>query len=283
MDPSPGTGEVLWQAGVLGVVQGITEFLPISSTAHLILVPLLFGWTEGVLHRLEFDVALHLGTLVALVAVFWREWARLVGAGLTSLWQRSLSNPEARLAWLLVLATIPGAVAGVLFQCQIETMLRSPFVVGTTMVGVGIVLGLVDRAARASRDEHSLGPLAALAVGIGQALALVPGVSRSGSTIAVGLCVGLNRAAAARFSFLLSTPIILGAIVKEGADVSSRGVAPGEIPAIAVGVLAAGLSGYACIRWFLAYLRTRSLFPFVVYRVVVGAAVLALAAAGRFP
>jgi undecaprenyl-diphosphatase len=282
LDPSLATGEILWQAAVLGIVQGLTEFLPVSSTGHLILVPLLFGWKEGVLNRLEFDVALHIGTLVALVAVFWREWAMLIAAGFSSLWHRSLRDPEARLAWLILLATVPGAAAGILFQRQVETVLRSPIIIGSTMVGLGIILAIVDRAARAERDERSLGPLAALAVGIGQALALVPGVSRSGSTIAVGLCVGLNRAAAARFSFLLSTPIIVGAVAKEGIDVAHRGVASAEIPIAAVGVLAAGLSGYACIRWLLAYLRTRTLLPFVIYRVVIGSAVLALAAAGRF-
>lgn len=273
--------EALWQAAILGVVQGVTEFLPVSSTGHLILVPALFGWRDSIVNQLEFDVALHIGTLVALLGVFWRDWASLALAGGRSLRDSSLADGQARLAWLVALATAPAAAAGVLFQRQVETVARAPLVVSVAMVSVGIILAVVDRAASRSRDEYSLGPVAALAVGLGQALALVPGVSRSGSTIAVGLAAGLTRVAAARFSFLLSTPIVFGAVAKQSFAVVERGVAPGDAAAFAVGILAAALSGYACIRLFLAYLGNRSLVPFVVYRIVAGSIIMALSATGR--
>jgi len=271
----------LWQAAVLGVVQGLTEFLPVSSTGHLILVPAVFGWTDSTLNTLEFDAALHLGTLAALLAVFWRDWIGLARAALVGLKDRSVDDGQARLAWLLLLGTIPGVVAGVLFEKQVETALRSPVVVGAAMVGVGILLALIDWVSRRVRDEYSLGPAGALAIGVGQALALVPGVSRSGSTIAVALSLGLTRAAAARFSFLLSTPIIAGAVAKQLLDLAQRGLPASELAALAVGIAAAAISGYACIRFLLAYLRVRSLLPFVAYRVVAGSGVLLLAATGR--
>lgn len=271
----------LWQAALLGVVQGLTEFLPVSSTAHLRLVPLLLGWPEGLLTGLKFDVALHLGTLVALLAVFWRDWFALIGAALRSLARQSLADRQARLAWLIVLGTIPGVVAGVLLQKQVETTLRSPLIIGAAMVFVALLLALLDRMGRQTRDEYTLGPAGAIAVGVGQAIALIPGVSRSGSTIATGLGLGLTRASAARFSFLLSTPIIAGALAKEAVDVAKEGLGSSEVPLFAVGIVAAGISGYACIRFLLAYLRRHSLMPFVVYRLIVGAGVLWLALTGR--
>ncbi len=142
----------LWQAALLGVVQGLTEFLPVSSTGHLILVPALLGWRGGIVDSLQFDVALHLGTLVALLAVFWRDWLTLAAAALRSLARRSLADRQARLAWLIVLATIPAVVAGLLLQKQVETTLRSPVVIGVTMVVVGLILALLDRMARQTRD-----------------------------------------------------------------------------------------------------------------------------------
>ncbi|MBM2809943.1 MAG: undecaprenyl-diphosphatase UppP [Chloroflexi bacterium] len=271
----------LWQAVILGIVQGLTEFLPVSSTGHLILVPALLGWRGGVVDQLSFDVALHIGTLIALLIVFWRDWMRLIAAGIRSLLTRSLVDPDARLAWLIVLATIPGAVAGILLQRQIETVLRTPLVVGAMMVLVALVLAAIDRLADRRREEYSLGPVAALAIGLGQALALVPGVSRSGATMGVGLLAGLTREAAARFSFLMSTPIILGAVLKESVDVARHGLPPGEIAAFLAGIVAAGVTGYACVRWLLAYLRRRSLMPFVVYRLVAGTIVIGLALSGN--
>jgi undecaprenyl-diphosphatase len=271
----------VWQAALLGVVQGLTEFLPISSTGHLILVPALFGWRGGVIDSLQFDVALHLGTLVALLAVFWRDWLTLAGAALASILRRSLADPSARLAWLILLGTVPGVVAGALLQKQVETTLRSPIVIGVTMVVIALILALLDRVGPQTRDEYSLGAAGAIAVGVGQALALIPGVSRSGSTIATGLGLGLTRASAARFSFLLSTPIIVGALAKQGLDLARDGLGGSDPSVFVIGIVAAAISGYACIRFLLAYLRTRSLMPFVIYRLVAGAGVLVLAVNGR--
>jgi undecaprenyl-diphosphatase len=266
---------------VLGVVQGITEFLPISSTGHLILVPALFGWQGGIVDQLSFDVALHLGTLVGLVWVFWHEWTRLARAGLSSLLRRSLTEPEARQFWLIVLATIPAGVAGLTLEGYVETTLRSPIVVGASMVLVGLLLALVDRSASQAREAGSLGAAGALTIGVAQALALVPGVSRSGSTIGAGLLLGLTRASAARFSFLLSAPIILAAVAKQGLEVAQHGLSGDEMAVFAVGISASALSGYLCIRLLLAYLRRRSLLPFIVYRIAVGMLVILLALAGR--
>jgi undecaprenyl-diphosphatase len=273
--------DLLWKAIVLGIVQGLTEFLPVSSTAHLILVPVLFGWPKGFLNELPFDVALHLGTLVALLAVFWRDWVELALAALRSLRDRSLEDPQARLAWLIVLATIPAALAGALFQKYIERELRSPLVIGTALIVVGVILFVIDRMSTRTRDEHSLGIGSALAIGVGQALALIPGVSRSGATIAVGLAAGLTRPAAARFSFLLSTPIITGAIAKEFIDLAGEGIPSSEVLPLVVGILAAAITGYLCIRFLLSYLRRRSLTAFVVYRIVLGIVVIALTLSGR--
>jgi undecaprenyl-diphosphatase len=270
----------LWQAALLGIVQGLTEFLPVSSTGHLILVPALFGWRGSVVDSLQFDVALHLGTLIALLAVFWRDWLSLAGAAVGSLRHRSVADPQARLGWLIVLATIPGVAAGLLLESEVETTFRSPLVVGMAMVVVALILAFLDRVGSQTRDELSLGAGGALAVGVGQALALIPGVSRSGSTIATGLGLGLTRASAARFSFLLSTPIIAGALAKEALDVGRGGLSSAELPVFVVGIIAAGLAGYACIRFLLAYLRTHSLMPFVIYRLVVGRMVIFLALNG---
>lgn len=185
-----------------------------------------------------------------------------------------LPAAQARLAWLIGLAAIPAVVAGVLFEGVVETTLRSPLIVGSMMVVVGLLLAVADRVGSRASDEYRLSAVAALAIGIGQALALVPGVSRSGSTIAVGLAAGLTRAAAARFSFLLSTPVVLGAVGKQSIDVLQAGLDGGAILVYAVGIAAAGLSGYASIRWLLAFLSTNSLMPFVVYRVVVGVGII---------
>ncbi|HEY3118035.1 MAG TPA: undecaprenyl-diphosphate phosphatase [Chloroflexota bacterium] len=271
----------LWQAVVMGVVQGFTEFLPISSSGHLILVPALLGWQDSPVDQLEFTVALHGGTLIALLAVFWRDWVELIGAALRSLGRRSLKVPNSRLAWLLVLGTLPGAIAGALFEKKIEDALRAPLVVGITMAGVALVLAAADIWSRKNQDEHSLGATGAFGIGCAQALALVPGVSRSGITISAGLGLGLTRSAAARFSFLLSAPIVAGALVKEGYDVVRAGLPPGEAVGFAVGVLAAAISGFIAIRWLLRYLARGSLMPFVAYRLIVGGIVIVLALAGR--
>jgi undecaprenyl-diphosphatase len=296
----------LVQAAILGIVQGLTEFLPISSTGHLIIVPALLGWDDEVLHRLEFDIALHVGTFFAVMFAFWRDWFNLARAGIRSPFalfrrapagqpvgigpardeeglvrDRSREDADARLAWLIVIGTIPAAVAGALFQRQVESVLRSPMIVGTMMVVVAIVLAIVDSLAKRDRNEYSLGPWGAFAIGVGQAIALIPGTSRSGSTIATALALGLTRESAARFSFLLSAPITFGAVVKQSVDVARHGLTPSEMAMFAVGALTAGIAGVLAIHALLRYLRTQSLMPFVIYRVIVGTVVIALAATGR--
>lgn len=265
----------LWQAALLGIVQGLTEFLPISSSGHLILVPALFGWADSLLGRLDFTVALHVGTLLALVAVFWNDWLRLGRAALVSVARRSLHDPDARLAWLIALGTVPGAVAGAAFESLVEAAFRSPASVAVMLVAVGLLMAAADRWALRLRDERSLGTRSALAIGLAQAAAIIPGVSRSGITIAVGLMLGLTRPAAARFSFLLSAPIIAGAALKQAMDLArAGGIAAADLSAYGIGILAAAVSGFAAIKWLLGYLSRGGLMPFVIYRLALGAAIL---------
>ena len=272
----------LWQAALLGVVQGLTEFLPISSAGHLILAPALLGWGDSPLTRLDFTVALHIGTLIALLVVFWADFLGLLEALVLAVLHRSLADPNVRLALLIALATIPGALAGAFFERAIEASLRSPATGGVMMVSIGLLMGAADRWSLRHRDEQSLRPIGALAVGMAQAMAIVPGVSRSGITIAVGLALGLTRSAAARFSFLLSAPIVAGAAIKEGLDLArGGGLNNSELTAYAVGIGAAAVSGFLAIRWLLAYLARGSLAPFVIYRLLVGGTVIVLAFGGR--
>lgn len=253
------------EAVVLGVVQGLTEFLPVSSSGHLILVPRLFGWPD---QGLAVDAALHLGTLAALLAYFRSELLGLLTGTLSR-----------RLVGLLVLATIPGGVAGVLLEHVIEAQLRSPLVIATTTALFGVVMAVADRfappTARQARDPLegvALGQ--AMSVGCAQALALVPGTSRSGITITIGLFAGLDRATAARFSFLLGIPITAGAGALKTLQLLRVGLTHGEAGALAVAVLAAFLSGWAAVWFLVGFLRRRSLLPFVVYRLLLAALIV---------
>jgi len=197
------------QAIILGIVQGLAEFLPISSSAHLILVPWVLGWDDP---GLAFDVALHWGTLFAVLFVFWRDWIRLIGAGLRSLGDRRfLETSDRRLFWSLVVASIPGAIVGKLLGDKAEDTLRSPLLIAVTMSVMGVLLWWADKAGRKDKLAEQMTPGHALGIGVAQAFALIPGVSRSGSTITLGLALGYSRDAIARFSFLMSTPIIFGA------------------------------------------------------------------------
>ncbi|MBI5882850.1 MAG: undecaprenyl-diphosphatase UppP [Elusimicrobia bacterium] len=246
------------QAAVLGIVQGLTEFLPVSSSAHLILVPRLFGWPD---QGLAADVALHLGTMAALLLYFWKDWWRI----LTEKDQRRL------LGWL-VLASVPAAVLGVLVKDMVEGSLRGEAPVAVTLIGFGLLLGWADRAGARTRTWESLDLETCLWIGAAQALALFPGVSRSGATITAGLLLGLKREDAARFSFILAVPIVFGAGVLESKHL-------GEIaltPAFWTAVLSAFAAGLAVIAVFLRYLRNGSLLAFAVYRVALGAILLAM-------
>ncbi len=255
---------------VLGVLQGLGEFLPISSSGHLIAVPWLLGWPDS---GLAFDVALHLGTLVAVAAAFWRDWLRLVTAGVRGLLAgRPLADPDSRLLYYLALATIPGAVAGKLLEEWAETVFRSPVLVASMMAAMGLLLWFADRRAnRVPGDEHySLRD--ALIVGASQALAIVPGTSRSGVTITAGLLLGHRRDAAARFSFLLALPITAGAALVKVPHLFRSGADTGPV---LIGMVAAAVSGFFAIQLLLAVVRTRTYLPFVVYRFAFAALVFA--------
>ena len=277
----------LLSAAVLGIVQGLTEFLPISSSAHLILVPWLLGWKpEG----LVFDVSLHVGTAVAILAYFWRDWVRLASEALRGILAgRPFDNPQRKLAWLLVVGTVPAGIVGILFEKQVEETLRSPVITVVTLAILGGVLYLGERRSRRNRSLEDYSWADAIWIGLSQALALIPGVSRSGITISTAMLRDSDRSAAARFSFLLATPITVGAGMLEGwrfikaIQASTLAVSPGPANAmnmnwavLAVGVSCAAITGFLCIRYFLRYLQTRTFIPFVIYRIVLAAVVLLL-------
>ena len=276
----------LWQAIVLGAVQGITEFLPISSTAHLALVPWLFRWEDP---GLTFDVALHVGTLVAVLLYFYKTWLNLLllGIGGTPRFGRENSTAENNalldldrnraLFWFLVVATIPAAVAGWLLQEQVATTLRHPIVIGAAMVLVALPMAWGERVSRFQKQLPAVSFRDALWIGCSQALALVPGVSRSGITMTTALFRDFRRDAAARFSFLLSTPIIAGAALKETLPLLQQGVPPHMLIPFLAGVLASALVGYASIAFFLKYLQFNTFKIFIYYRISFGMIILTLA------
>lgn len=271
----------LLDALILGVVQGLTEFLPISSTGHLILTEHLLGIPSGKF-GLPFDAAIHLGTLAAVLVYFRDTVSRLIVAWLASLprldWRRS---PDARLAWLLVLGTIPAAIAGALIENTAEKELRDPVLVAAMLLLFCVPLLLAERWGHGSREIADAGPKDALLLGVAQSIALIPGVSRSGITIATGMLAGLRREEAAAFAFLLSAPVIAGAGGKQVFDALRDGdSAAGGFDTYAVGLIAAAVVGYAAVAFLMRFLRTNSLLGFVAYRVVLGVLVLGLAAAG---
>lgn len=267
----------LLHAIVLGIIQGITEFLPISSTAHLIVIPMALGWDDG---GLTFDIALHVGTLAAVLLYFFRDWVQILaqGFGLSIGHDPALSKNRG-LLWLLVLGSIPAGIIGYLFEKQAEHSLRSPYVIGTTTIAIGIVMWIADRAGRRQRDLGHVRGGDALAIGAAQALAVIPGVSRSGVTISAGLFCNLDRPAAARFSFLLLTPVTAGAAGKKLWDVMRHGAGiPADMhTAFLAGMLASAISGILVIGFLMKYLRRRTLSAFVWYRIIFGIIVFALA------
>jgi len=271
------------QAIILGIVQGLTEFLPISSSGHLLIVPWLLNW-HFLLDNPElnktFDVALHLGTFVAVVIYFWREIGRLLSAWARSMTRRSLADPEARLAWFLVVSTIPAAFLGVAFESFIEERLGKPWIIAIMMIVFALVMYTVDHLARLDRDLEALTWTDAILIGIAQAFALCPGVSRSGITMMTGMALRLDRETAARYSFLLSIPVIGGAAAYKGLQVAQDGLPAGTATPFAVGIAAAALSGFAAIWFLLAYLRRHSFDLFVIYRIAIGVGMLILIISG---
>lgn len=272
----------LLHAIVLGLAQGLSEFLPISSSGHLLLVPWLFGWNDldDPSVKKAFDVALHAGTFVAVVAYFRRDLVVYVREGLGLLRHRRRPvTTEARIAWLLVVATVPAAVAGALLEGWIDDSLGTPFIIAVSLIGFGLLLGWADRRL-GSRGVDDFRTRDAVLVGAAQALALNPGTSRSGITMTAARQIGFDRDAAARLSFLMSLPVIAGAIVLKVGGLALEGMPDGLLAPMIVGVVTSCLSGWVAVWGTLRLVRTRTFAPFVVYRVALGVLVLVVLAAG---
>ncbi|WP_136247235.1 undecaprenyl-diphosphate phosphatase [Halomonas borealis] len=254
---------------VLSLVQGVTEFLPVSSSAHLILVPVLSDWPD---QGLAFDVALHLGSLLAVVLYFRHELVSM-----TASWGRSVTgrgtDDDARLAWWVILATIPVGLAGLAFADTISQVMRSPLVLAGGLIVFGVVLGVADWRHRGTRSEYRLSGRDALWIGLAQVLALIPGTSRSGITMTAALMLGLSREAAARFSFLLSIPVIVLAGGLEALELTKAST-PVAWSDLAAGTVLSGISAYLCIHFFLAFIRRIGMQPFVLYRLLLGVALI---------
>jgi undecaprenyl-diphosphatase len=263
----------LWRVILLGILQGFTEFLPVSSSGHLVIIPHVLGWEDP---GLALNVMLHLGTMVAIVAYFFQDLWQLFVAALRSLQRRTLVDPYARVAWMLVVATIPGAVLGLLLEDFFEELFGRPVAAAGFLLGTSLLLVLSEYFSSRERLMTTLSWLEAIVIGFAQALAIMPGLSRSGSTISAGLLLGLRREDATRFSFLLAVPIILGSglyqVVKlVFGDATGLTV---SVPVMLAGMVAAGLSGYLAIAGLLAYVRRHSLLPFAVYTAALALLVL---------
>lgn len=281
----------LFQAIVLGIVQGLTEFLPISSSAHLVIIPWLFGWENPVISSLPFDVALHIGTLISVLVFFAKDWVRLIKAGVASIVERKIGgDPDRRLAWFIVIGSIPGAVIGALAESKVEEIFHAPdttlassavIAIAIVLAALGFFLFLAERVAKHVRGLDQANIKDALIVGASQALAIFPGVSRSGATITAGLFLGFKRDDAARFSFLLGAPIIAGAGLKSVYDLYQESQAgtlgSGDLLLYLVGFVASAITGFLTIKFLLRYLRTNSTDIFVYYRWVMAAFLIIIA------
>jgi undecaprenyl-diphosphatase len=267
------------EAIVLGIVQGLTEFLPISSTGHLRIVPAFLGWEDP---GAAFTAVTQLGTMAAVLLYFREDLTRITIAWWRSVWDRSLRRGlDARLGWYIVLGTIPIGIFGVLFKDQIETGARDLYLIGVALIVLGLVLLLAEKVGTRTRHMEQIQARDGLAVGFAQALALIPGVSRSGATITAGLFLGLDRPTAARFSFLLSIPaVVLSGLLELGSILSGEEGEHVGAGNLVIATVLAFVSGYAAIAWLLRFLSTHSTAIFVVYRVALGTVVLALVSAG---
>jgi undecaprenyl-diphosphatase len=272
----------IFHAIVLGLVQGLSEFLPISSSGHLLLVPWLCGWDDFDSSSVEkaFDVALHLGTLIAAIFYFRKDLAVYVRDGLRLVFSRGrTATPEGRLAWLLLLSTIPAAAAGALLESWIDDKLGTPVIIGISLIVFGLLLAWADRST-GQRKVEGFGVRDAVIVGAAQALALNPGTSRSGITMTAARFRGFDRDAAVRLSFLMMIPVTGGAIVFKLTKLVSDGIPEGLLVPMIVGIVTSGIAGWLAIWGTLKLVRTRSLMPFVIYRVALGVCVLIVAATG---
>lgn len=265
-------------AVVLGALQGFAEVLPISSSAHLILVPWLLQWPES---GLTFDVALHLGTFIALAIYFRRDITSMIASFFEASASRSLDTPAKRLPFLIIAATVPAAVLGKLFEEALEQIFRSsPLLIAIFLILFGIILGVADIAGRKLRQLDEIKLSGAMTIGLLQCLALIPGVSRSGITITAGLMLGFTRESAARFSFLLSLPIVAGAALLKTLHLAQHGIPPGEGIPMLVGILVSAVTGYISVAFLLKFVQKHSISPFVWYRVMAGGVVIAAIMSG---
>ncbi len=269
----------IFQSIILGIVQGLGEFLPISSTAHLILTPYFFGWEDP---GLSFDVALHIGTLVAVVAFFWTDWVAIFKSAVSNLKQGDQKNSltaypdrskvsNKNLLWFLIVATIPGVLAGYFLEEKAETVFRNSVVIAITLAAFGLILYLVDKYVQHKKDINKVSLKDSIIIGLSQAIAIIPGVSRSGATITAGLLTGLDRVSAARFSFLLSTPIIFGAAVLKMPYLIREGI---DMP-IVIGVVVSAISGYLAIKYLLKFVEKASYAVFFWYRLALAIIIIA--------
>jgi undecaprenyl-diphosphatase len=264
----------IFQSIILGIAQGLGEFLPISSTAHLIILPKFFGWSDP---GLAFDVALHLGTLLAVLAYFWKDWLEIIFNAKNSLEKkipRGNSSYNPNLLWIIVVATLPGILAGMLWEKEAETIFRNLWLIALTLTALGLILFLSDAYFSRKKTIKDLGIKEALIIGLAQAVAIIPGVSRSGATMTAGRFLGLERRDAARFSFLLSTPIILGAAILKIPDLFSHSV---NIWPVLVGIFSSAVSGYLAIKYLLKWVEKIGFFPFFVYRLILALTIIILA------
>ncbi|MHB8056617.1 MAG: undecaprenyl-diphosphatase UppP [Desulfuromonadaceae bacterium] len=268
----------LLHVAVLGALQGFTEVLPISSSAHLILVPWLLQWPES---GLTFDVALHLGTFLALCLYFWRDIIEIIVSFFDAVAARRLNTPARRLPFLIIAATVPAAVAGKLLEGPIEVMFRSsPLLIAAFLIVFGVILGLTDYLGRKRLVLDEIKPASAMTIGLLQCLALIPGVSRSGITISAALMLGFTRESAARFSFLISLPIVAGAALLKSIHLFEHGIPAGEVLPMLVGITCSAVTGYISVAFLLRFVQKQTLAPFVWYRVIVGSGLIVAILAG---
>src|SRR5579862_9606396 len=284
----------IYQAVVLAIIQGFAEFIPVSSSGHLIIVRRLLGWNElSPAHELTFDVALHFGTLLSVLFYFRRTWFQIIRAALGGRVVRfseaggedqNLTADEQReersLLWFLAIATIPGAIAGKLLEHSAEDYFREHiFLIAAALIAVALLMWLGEKVGSLKNPLTGISFIDSLIIGVAQAFALIPGVSRSGSTITAGLFCGLTREAAVRFSFLLSTPLIAGAALLKAHELHKEGLPPGMQMPVLVGIIVSALVGYAAIAWLIRYLQSNSLRIFIIYRIIAGLVVIGLAIA----
>ena len=254
---------------ILGAIQGITEFLPISSSAHLVLVPYLFKWQD---QGLIFDVALHFGTLLAIVIFFWKDWISIIARAINPTKKPGSGNYPKNLLWILLIATIPGAIAGALLEKQAETIFRSPLLIAINLIVFGLIIWLIDKYSRKNFQLSTFNFKLAFYIGLAQMLAIIPGVSRSGSTMSAGRIIGLNRPDSARFSFLLAAPIMLGSALFEARHLANITINA----SFYVGIITSMIFGLIAIKYLLQYLQKGNYAIFTWYRVILAIIVIAV-------